>query len=112
MIGTNRSERIIKKIGATNTPSMTAPVRAANQIWRDSCTMVLVTSLGIQHPVHMIGIARNQGQISACRLIRLCATLLPIPQRAKWDMEARRELFLCQLQCAANDLRLGRTLHA
>ena len=48
-------------------------------------------------------LAHGHAQIGSRRGIRLVATLLPISDCSKPNMERGRELLLCELQCAADD---------
>lgn len=59
----------------------------------------------------MFRIARNQGQVGARGLIRLGASLLPIPQSSEWNVEARRKLLLSEVQSAPNEFGPRRPLH-
>ncbi len=54
----------------------------------------------------MVGIARNECQISPGRLVRFGAALFPVTQRADWNMIAGGKFLLRQFQCTPYDFRL------
>src|ERR1700674_4019202 len=55
----------------------------------------------MQCPVDTFGIARDDGEVGFCRLVRLGAALFPIPQSAERDVVARGKFLLSQREGAA-----------
>ncbi len=77
-----------------------------------SASRRLLASHRMQRPLDAFGIARNDGEVSPCRLVRFRSALFPVPQGAERDVVACREFLLRKTQGTANDLRFGRALHS
>ena len=58
----------------------------------------------MQCPLNPFGIARDDGEVGSCRLVRLGAALFPISQSPKRDVVARGKFLLSQLERAAEGL--------
>jgi hypothetical protein len=58
----------------------------------------------MQSPLNAFGIARDDGEVGFCRLVRLGAPLFPIPQSAERDLVACGEFLLGEREGAAEGL--------
>src|SRR4051794_7253667 len=67
---------------------------------------------GLQCPAHGLGLAGDNGEICARRVIRLRGALFPIAQRAQRNTETRRELLLGKTKRTTDDFHARSTLHA